>query len=151
MQENLGRMESNVEILKEDTRKEHDNIEQAIVPRDSDAIETVPIACASGTGSPMQIQINVPFKSPNQILHGIITHKELPVDIENALVDQQQQYKDKGDDESIAGNFKAVAREGDLSIRVSGKSGKKGKKQTQAKEPQPPTRILPKKAASTTR
>ncbi|OIT28637.1 hypothetical protein A4A49_27574 [Nicotiana attenuata] len=66
--------------------------EQAIVPRTSGAveaiprdpgeIETLPITCASGSGSPMQIQLNVPLKSSNKILHDIITHKELPVEIQ---------------------------------------------------------------------
>lgn len=60
------------------------------MPKEIGKHETLPMACASGTGSPMQIQINVTLKSPNQILHDIITHNEMPVDIQNALVDQQQ-------------------------------------------------------------
>lgn len=105
------------------------------------------MACASGTGSPMQIQINVPLRTPNQVLHDIITHKELPDDIQNNLIDQQLQYKGEEDDESTVENFKAVSREGDLSPKSAGKSGRKGKK-NQPKEPSQPTRILPRRAAS---
>lgn len=125
-QENLEIMERNLELNEVSLRlQEPDG--QDIVPRELGEIETLPMACASGIGSPMQIQVNVPLKSPNQILHDIITHKELLVDIQNALIDQQQ-YEEEGDDESTAGNFKPVAREGDLSPRENAKSGKKGKK-----------------------
>ncbi|OIT37141.1 hypothetical protein A4A49_01016 [Nicotiana attenuata] len=137
------------EVLK-DSFMEHEHLEKAIVPKKSDAIATVPMACASGTGFPTPIQINLTLKSPNQVLHDIITYKVLPEDIYNALVDQQQ-LEDEGDDEFTVGNFKAVARKRDLSPRISARSGKKGKKQTQAKELLPPTRIFPKRAASTLR
>ncbi|OIT28420.1 hypothetical protein A4A49_19817 [Nicotiana attenuata] len=150
MQENLGIMERNLE-LNEVSLRSQEPVEQAIVPREPGEIETLSMACASRTGSPMQIQVNVPLKSPNQILRDIITHKELPVDIQNALVDQQQQFKEEGDDESTAGNFKAVAREGDISPKAAARSAKKGNKQTQSKGPQQPTRIFPKREASITR
>lgn len=127
-----------------------EQVEQAIIHRSSDAIELVPMACASGTGLPMQIQINVPLKSPNKVLHDIITRNGLPMDIHNALVEQQQ-FEDEGDDEFTARNFKVVAREGDLSPRTSANSGKKGKKQAQNKEHLQPTRIFPKRAASMTK
>lgn len=121
--------------------------EHDIVSKEVRELETQPVACASGTGSPMQIQINVPLRTPNQVLHDIITHKELPDDIQNNLIDQQLQYEGEGDDESTAENFKAVSREGDLSPKSAGKSGRKGKK-NQPKEPSQPTRILPRRAAS---
>ncbi|OIT33577.1 hypothetical protein A4A49_09466 [Nicotiana attenuata] len=118
--------------------------EQAIVERESEAL---PMACSSGTDSPLQIKINVPLKSPNQVLHDIITHQELPLDIHNSLVEQQNQFEEEGDDESTAENLKGVMREGDVSPTAAVRSGKKGKK-NQSKELLQPTRILPKRATS---
>lgn len=127
-----------------------DHVELAIVQREPPTITTNPIACASSTGSPMQIQLNVPLISPNQILHDLITHKELPLEIHTTLVDKQQ-LEDEGEDEITAGNFKVVSREEDLPPIISYRHGKKGNKQTHVKEPLPPTRILPKRETSTTR
>ncbi|OIT02225.1 hypothetical protein A4A49_13166, partial [Nicotiana attenuata] len=147
--ENLGIMKRNYE-LNEVSLRPRDQDEQAIVPREIGDIEILPMACTSGDGSPMQIQINVPLKSPYKILHDIITHKKLLVDIQNGMMDKQQ-HEEGGDDKTTTGNFKAVAREGDLAPRANPRSRKKGKKQTQAKEPLPPTRFLSKRATSTTR
>lgn len=143
MHEKLGNMERNTE-LNEVALTPYEPGEQAIGPREIGDLESMLVACASGTGSPMQIQVNVPLKTPNQVLHDIITHKELPDDIQNALVDQQLQFEDEGDDESTAENFKAVTREGDLYPKSVARSGKKGNK-AQPKEPQQPTRILPRR------
>lgn len=139
-------MEKHNQGLKEATKVSH---EQAIVPKASGAIEALPVACALGTGQPMQLQINVPLKSPNQILHDIITHNVAPVDLRNVEVEQGG-IEEEGD-ESTAGNFKAIARDADLSPRIAGRSGKKGKKQGQVKELPQPTRIMPKRAVSVTK
>ncbi|OIT38997.1 hypothetical protein A4A49_10545 [Nicotiana attenuata] len=87
MEENLGNMKSNSE-RKEVALRPQELVEHAIATREPGELVTLPMACASDTGSPMQIQVNVPLKSPNQILHDIITHKELPIDMQDALVDQ---------------------------------------------------------------
>ncbi|OIT08020.1 hypothetical protein A4A49_03627 [Nicotiana attenuata] len=87
MQENLGNMEKSSEIH-EASLAPYEPVEQAIVTRELGELESMPVACASGTGSLMQIQVNVPLKMPNQVLHDIITHKELPDDIQNTLIDQ---------------------------------------------------------------
>ncbi|OIS97740.1 hypothetical protein A4A49_15394 [Nicotiana attenuata] len=105
---------------------------KAIIPKASGAIEALLVACASGTEQPMQLQINVPLKSSNQILPKIITHNVAPVDLQNVVVEQGE-IEEEGEDESIEGNFKAVARDADLFHRVAGRSGKKGKKQGQVK------------------
>lgn len=89
--------------------------------------------CASETWQPMQLQINVPLKIPNQIFHDVITHNVTHVDIQNALVEQKK-FEKEGDGKLTDGNFKAVAREGDLSPGATIKNSKKGKKQTQDKE-----------------
>ncbi|OIS96968.1 hypothetical protein A4A49_18465 [Nicotiana attenuata] len=86
MQDNLGNMERNKE-KQEAALTPYNSAEQDITTREIGELEAVPMACASGTGSPMQIQINVPLRTPNQILHDIITHKELPDDIQNNLID----------------------------------------------------------------
>ncbi|OIT33309.1 hypothetical protein A4A49_09719 [Nicotiana attenuata] len=78
-------------------------------------------------------------------LHDLVTHNVAPVDM--AFMEQQQ-MEVEGYDESFAGNFKQVARDADLSPRTSAKGGKKAKKQTQAKEPLQPIRIMHKRAAS---
>lgn len=105
----------------------YEHLGSAVVHRESSAIEILPMACASSTASPMQIQINVPLKSSNQIMHDIITHKELPLQIHEAL-DNKEQLEDKGHDETTSGIFKAIAMEEDLSPWVIAKHGKKGKK-----------------------
>lgn len=128
----------------------YDQMGSGIVPRELGTIQQVPIACASATGPQMQIQINVPLKSLNRLMHEIITHKELPMEIHN-VGDPIEQLQDKGNDESTAGNFKVIARKGDLSPRISGRNGMKGKKQAPPMDQHPPIRILPKRAASTTR
>lgn len=79
-------------------------------------------------------------------MHEIITHNQLPMELQNAL-DNKKQLEDEADNESTARNFKIVVREGDLSPRLYAKQGKKGNKQNQLKEQLPPTRILPKRAA----
>lgn len=94
-----------------------------------------------------QIKVNVPLKTPNQVLHDLITHQQLLIDIQNSLVVQQNQLEEEGDDESTTENFKGVMREGDVSPTAANRSGKKGKK-NQSKEQLQPTRILPRRAAS---
>ncbi|OIT25173.1 hypothetical protein A4A49_32340 [Nicotiana attenuata] len=121
---------STIRGLKEVTRVSR---EQAIVPKASGAIKALPMACALRTRQPMQLQINVPLKSPNQLLHEIITHNVAPMDLQNVEVEQGK-IKEEGEDESIAGNFKVVARDAGLSPRVTGRSGKQGKKKGQFKE-----------------
>lgn len=140
-------MENKSELFKEATMMAHDQIEQAIVPRESGTIETMPRAC-SGTDQIMQLYLNVPMKSPLQTLHDIVTHNVAPVD--GAFLDQQQ-MGEEGDDESIVGTFKQMAREADLSPKTNAKGGKKSKKQTQNKELLQPSRIMPRKAASRTK
>lgn len=66
MQENLGVMEKNYELSKDEKMRARDEIEQSIVLKNYGAIEAMPLACASGTRPPMQIQFNVPLKSPNK-------------------------------------------------------------------------------------
>ncbi|OIT20724.1 hypothetical protein A4A49_41873 [Nicotiana attenuata] len=143
MQEKLGEVITNSEQL-EAALTPYEPGEHAIVARESEAL---PMAWLSGNGSPLQIKVNVPLKSPNQVLHDIITHQELPLDIQNALLEQQNQFEEEGDDESTAENFKDVMREGDVSPTAATRSRRKGKK-NQPKEPLQPTRILPRRAVS---
>ncbi|OIT30573.1 hypothetical protein A4A49_12600 [Nicotiana attenuata] len=132
-------------------------LEQAIIPRTSGdleahvagTIETSPMACASGTGQPMQIQLNIPIKSPIQVLHDLVTHNVTPMEIQ--AVGDQEQFEEESDDESTAGNFKAIARDVDLSPRAGDKGGKKTRKQGENKENPQPKIILPKRAASQTK
>ncbi|OIT39143.1 hypothetical protein A4A49_02937 [Nicotiana attenuata] len=144
MQEKLGDMVSDADQLKA-ALTPYDPGAQAIVSKESEAL---PMAYSSGTGSPLQIKVNVPLKSPNQVLHDLITHQELPLEIQNSLVEQQKEFEEEGDDESTVENFKGVMREGDVSPTAANRSWKKGKK-NQSKEPLQPTRILPRRAAST--
>lgn len=58
-----------------------DHYEAALTPYEpgdeaigSGESEALPMACSSGTGSPLQIKVNMPLKSPNQILHDLITY-----------------------------------------------------------------------------
>ncbi|OIT18775.1 hypothetical protein A4A49_55618, partial [Nicotiana attenuata] len=109
-------------------------VEAAITPYEqtkhalvTNEIAALPMVSSSGTGSPLQIKVNIPLKSPNQMLHDIITHQELPIEIQTA-VDQQNQLEEEGDDESTAENFKDVMREGDVSPTAVTKSGRKGRK-----------------------
>lgn len=53
-----------------------------------------------------------------------------------------------GDDESIAGNFKVIAREADLSPKTS---GKKGRKPIKGEETIQPIKILLRRKASQTK
>lgn len=78
-------MENHNQGLKETTRVSQ---EQVIVPKVSDAIEAIPVACALGTGQSIQIQTNIPLNSPNQKLHDIITHNLELVDSQNVVVEQ---------------------------------------------------------------
>ncbi|OIT05236.1 hypothetical protein A4A49_01709 [Nicotiana attenuata] len=94
MQENLGNLERTSEPH-EVALTPYEPTEQAIVAREFGDLESLPVACASRTGSPMQIQFNVPLRTPNQVLHDIITHKELPDDIQHTLMDQQLQLEGK--------------------------------------------------------
>lgn len=94
-------MENKSELFKEATMMAHDQIEQAIVPRESGTIETMPRAC-SGTDQIMQLYLNVP-KSQLQNLHDIVIHNVAPVD--KSFLDKQQMIEE-GDDESTVGNFK---------------------------------------------
>lgn len=74
IQEALDVMEQNSMVLKYATIKAHDQIEQAIFPKNNGSIEAMPMSCASGIGQLMHIQINVILKSPNHIPHDFITH-----------------------------------------------------------------------------
>ncbi|OIS96088.1 hypothetical protein A4A49_10501 [Nicotiana attenuata] len=87
MQDNLGNMERNTDHPGAAITP-YEPAEQAIASKEIGELETLPVAYTSGTGSPMQIQINVPLRSPNQVLHDIITHKELTDHIQNNLIDQ---------------------------------------------------------------
>nr|XP_016492705.1 PREDICTED: uncharacterized protein LOC107812184 [Nicotiana tabacum] len=80
------------------------------------------MSCASGTGQIMQLRINVPLKTPLHTSHDLVTHNVAPVEIDKALMEQQQ-FEDEGDDESTAENFNKMAREVDLSRRASSKVG----------------------------
>ncbi|OIT19893.1 hypothetical protein A4A49_41476 [Nicotiana attenuata] len=142
MQEKLGDMGSNSEQF-DTALTPYEPGEQAIITRDSDVL---PMACSFGSGAPLQIKVDLPLKSPNQVLHDLITHQELPLDIHNSMVDKQKQNEEEDDDESTEENFKGVMREGDVSPTAANKSGMKGKK-NQPKEPVQPIRILPRRAA----
>lgn len=137
--------EKNSDLLKEATMMSHDEIDHELLPKDPGAIE--PMACVSAIDQIMQLQLNVPLKSPLKTLHDLVTHNMELVDI--ALIEQHQ-LEEERDGESTAGNFREVTREGDLSPRTSARGGKKAKKQTQNKELVQPTRILPRRAASQT-
>ncbi|OIT27581.1 hypothetical protein A4A49_38450 [Nicotiana attenuata] len=65
MRENMGVMERNFGALRKAIMNDTHGIEQAIVLRNTRAIEALPMACALGTWEAMQIQINVPLQSPN--------------------------------------------------------------------------------------
>lgn len=75
-------------VVRQETNKPIDHMRLAIVNLDSEATATVPIVCASTTGSPMHIQLNIPLISPNEVLHDIITHNELPMEVHHALVEK---------------------------------------------------------------
>lgn len=77
MQEKLGDMGSNSEQF-ETALTPYEHGEQAIITGDSDVL---PMACSFGTGSPLQIKVDLPLKFPNQVLNDLITHQELPLDI----------------------------------------------------------------------
>lgn len=88
----------------------------------------MPMACASGTGHPLQIHLNIPLKNPIQVLHEIVTHYITPLDIQNEMIDRMQ-VEEEGNNESIACNIKEIAMKPDLSPRAQARCGKKGKKQ----------------------
>ncbi|XP_070050533.1 uncharacterized protein [Nicotiana tomentosiformis] len=102
-------------------------------------MEPISLACASGTEQNMQVQVNVPVKTPIQTIHDLVTHNVALVVIDKALM-VQLYYADEEEDESTAGNFKNVAREANISPRASAKVGKKSEKQAQNKEASQPLR-----------
>lgn len=122
----------------------------ALIPNRESAIDLIPTPFASDTGQPLQIKLNVPLKTPTQILHDLVTHTVEPVNNQKAMVEFEL-LQEEDDDESTAGNFRAVAMEADLSPRVGEKTGKKSRKQVQQKDSQQPKRILPRRAASQTK
>lgn len=95
----------------------------------------------------MQIQLNIPLKIPLQVVHDIVTHNIALVDIQNSMLEHKK-LEEECDNELTTWNFKAIARETDLSSRATGKSGKKRKKQGQNKEVPQPTKFLPKRVVS---
>lgn len=88
--------------------KENNVDQHVMVPHVAGTIETSPLACASGTGQPMQTQLNVPLKSPIYELHELVTHNVPPIEIQ-ALGDQEK-FQEEGDEETTE-NFKVVARD----------------------------------------
>ncbi|OIT29802.1 hypothetical protein A4A49_28928 [Nicotiana attenuata] len=133
LQQSLGTGDQSALVMKETNGEQP---QHAIVPHVSGTSEQSPMACASRTGKQMHIQLNIPLKSPIQVLHDLVTHNVTPLEIQ-AVGDREQSEKE-GDVESIAGNFKAAARDADLSPRAGDKSGKKTGKQGHNKEnPQP--------------
>lgn len=73
----------------EDTMVSQDQVEHAIIPKNTGTIKAISMACAPGTGQLMQLQVNVPLKTPNQILHDIVIHNVTPVEVKNDLVEQK--------------------------------------------------------------
>ncbi|OIT26539.1 hypothetical protein A4A49_24368 [Nicotiana attenuata] len=65
MKEKLGDMEK-ISNAQQVALTPYESAEQAIVARDQGELDSLPVACASGTGSPMQIQVNMPLRTPNQ-------------------------------------------------------------------------------------
>ncbi|OIS96381.1 hypothetical protein A4A49_42422 [Nicotiana attenuata] len=92
------------------------NDEHAIVPRASREIKEVPMEY--GTNQIMQLQLNVPLKTPLQHLHDLVPHNVAQIDKD---LMRQNPMEDEGDDESTEENFKQVARDGDLSPTASAK------------------------------
>ncbi|OIS99687.1 hypothetical protein A4A49_25797 [Nicotiana attenuata] len=140
-----NKLDDNVKVRDDTVGSENNsekNDEHAIVPRASEEIEEVPMEY--GTDQIMQLQLNVPLKTPLQHLHDLVTHNVAPID-EDLM--RQNPMEDEGDDESTEENFKQVARDGDLSPTASAKGGKKTKK-NQNKESQQPLRIMPRRATS---
>lgn len=144
--EAIGDKKQNKQVV-EVTAKDH--MGKELVPKTTGGMKPLPMACALGTGQPLQIQLNVPLKNPFHVLHDIVTHNVTPLGMQNVMVDQMQ-LEEEGDDESSACNFKAIAKKVDLSPRAQARSGKKGKKQ-QKKQALQPIRILPKSAVSQTK
>ncbi|OIT33456.1 hypothetical protein A4A49_23254 [Nicotiana attenuata] len=140
-----NKLDDNVKVRDDTVGSENNsekNDEHAIVPREAREIEEVPMEY--GTDQIMQLQLNVPLKTPLQHLPDLVTHNVPPID-EDLM--RQNPTEDEGDDESTEENFKQVARDGDLSPTASAKDGKTTKK-NQNKESQQPIRILPRRAAS---
>lgn len=80
-------------------------------------------------------------------MHDIITHNVVLMDIQNITLGKEQ-LDEEGEEESTSGNFKAVAREGDLSPILENKSCKKGKNQGLIKEIQLAKIVLLKRVVS---
>ncbi|OIS98263.1 hypothetical protein A4A49_06524 [Nicotiana attenuata] len=113
LQQSLGTGDHCEMVMKENNVDQHD-----LVPHGT--IEASPLASASRTGQPMQIQLNVPLKSHTQVLHDLVTHNIIP--IETQALGDQEQFQEEGDEQTTAENFKAVARDADLSPRDGDKS-----------------------------
>ncbi|OIT03890.1 hypothetical protein A4A49_10371 [Nicotiana attenuata] len=140
-----NKLDDNVKVRDDTVGSENNsekNDEHAIVPRASGEIEEVPMEY--GTDQTMQLQLNVPLKTPLQHLHDLVTHNVAPID-EDLM--RQNPMEDDGDDKSTEENFKQVARDGGLSPTASAKGGKKTKK-NQNKVSQQPLRIMPRRATS---
>lgn len=70
------------------------------------------MACASGIDHVMQWRLNVTLKTVIKNRNDLVNYNVAPMEID--FMDQQQ-LEEVGYDESIAGNFKQMAREADLS------------------------------------
>ncbi|OIT25401.1 hypothetical protein A4A49_36997 [Nicotiana attenuata] len=85
MQEALGAMQHNASMIDEAKMMSKEQNDRAIVPKATRVMEPIPLACASRTEQTMQLQANVPFKTPIQTLHDLVTHNVAPVMIDKAL------------------------------------------------------------------
>ncbi|OIT34864.1 hypothetical protein A4A49_06449, partial [Nicotiana attenuata] len=103
------------------------NDEHAIVPRESGEIVEVPMEY--GTDQIMQLQLNVPLKTPLQHLHDLVTHNVAPID-EDLM--RQNPMEDEGDNESTEENFKQA--KGDLSYGKKKEHGENQSKKGYEKE-----------------
>ncbi|OIT03738.1 hypothetical protein A4A49_27256 [Nicotiana attenuata] len=71
----LGAGEQNTMEMKETNGEQHQHV---IIPQAAYTIDPSPRACAFGTGQPMQLQLNVPLKTPIQVLHDLVTQNVTP-------------------------------------------------------------------------
>lgn len=55
--------------------------QHAMVPLQPDAVEITTMVCASKNEHALDIQLNIPLKSPIQVLHELVTHNVAPVEI----------------------------------------------------------------------
>lgn len=101
LKDSLAAGEHNYMVMNETNDNAVDQLPHAIVPQEVGSIEPSPTACASGTGQPMQIQLNIPLKFPIQVLHDIVTHNVTPVEIQQTMVEHKQ-FEEEDDDESTA-------------------------------------------------